>query len=80
MTLRSVSLRECLKDLPQTDGEQGINGEGFLMAQQMKFHQQLIGCAAVQRRNHVGERCVEGTLAVSNGPMLTQVLAPINKS
>ena len=36
------------------------------MTQQVKFHQKLIGCSSIQRRNDVRESCVKGFLAVSD--------------
>ena len=36
------------------------------MTQQVKFHQQLIGCSSIQRRNDVRESCVKRFLAVSD--------------
>ena len=76
MGFRAISTGECLKHLTQPHGEQGVDLELFLVTEQMELHQEFIRCSAVQRRDHVGEGAVEGALAVSNGPMLTQVATP----
>ena len=66
LCLWAISLREGLEDLTQANGEQRIDPEVSLMTQQVKFHQQLIGCASIQRRNDVRESCVKRFLAVSD--------------
>ena len=76
MLIRAITLSEGVEHLLQPHSEQGISCEKFLMAEQVQLDQQLIGCPPIQRGNHMRERAVKRPFAVSNGQMLTQVLAP----
>jgi hypothetical protein len=38
----------------------------------MKLYQELISRSPIQRRNHVRKGCMEGTLAVSDRPLIRQ--------
>ena len=65
---RSVSLGKSREHLPQANSKECIGLELRLVTEQMQFHKQLIGSASVERRNHVGKRCVKCPFAVCDRP------------
>lgn len=67
LLLRPVALGETIKDLGEPHCEQRVAAESALPAEQMQLDEKLIDHAPVQRTDHIGKGCVEGTLAVSNG-------------
>ena len=66
LVLRAIPLRKGLEDLTESHCEQRVDREVGLVTQQVKFHQQFICCASIQRRNDVWESGVKCFLAVSD--------------
>ena len=74
-----IPLGEGREDLLEADSEQCIRGEMGLMAQQMQFHQQLIGSASVQRWNHVRKSGMKSSFAVRDRPKPCQGSLQLNQ-
>ena len=70
----AVALGEAVEHLGEAHGEQAIGLEALLVAEQVQLHQQLIHQAPVDRRDHIGESAVEGTLAIRNSEAHAHVL------